>query len=597
MAISTNLGQRLGILATACLLSVALPVNAAWAQKVKNKTPAAEATAQESTSFNVDIPSIEAVDSNLDDDTLRAIFSGELVENADALAGLTATSITIPQITLDASTVMDGETTVASITFSDLVLTDVTDGIAATVALGGMTFDGGEQGSGSYGEVTAANFNIGGVLGLYGLVDGGEQTELETIYTDFVFEGGSFSAEDISCTMGSMSAAEFKARPFGFSFPEMMTMLETLEEDEMPSPEMTGKLVRMYANMFTSFQTSAVEFDGFDCSGTDDGRPMSFSVDSMSVGAMSPGIYPAVSMDGFDVTVEGDGTFKIGNVTIKAMDLSGPLAVIDNAPEALDEAWFMANARALIPAFEGFSLSDVLFDIPDPENAGERIAAEIGAFDLTLGNYINGIPGDILNTADNIVVDLPENSDDEQIQQLIDMGLSSVNTSYVLDTSWSEAEDTIIIDEISMTGADLGKVLLSGVLANASEALFSLDENEAMMAAMGVTIRSLKVDATDAGLGDILLASIAAEQGGDASTLRPVYAGLAEGSILGLMAGAAEAQKLGSAVSAFISGKAKNLTIEMTSKEPAGLGMMDFMAAEDDPTSLIGKVNIDATAK
>ena len=63
------------------------------------------------------------------------------------------------------------------------------------------------------------------------------------------------------------------------------------------------------------------------------------------------------------------------------------------------------------------------------------------------------------------------------------------------------------------------------------------------------------------------------------------------------MAGAADAQKVGAAISAFISGKARNLTIDMTSKEPAGLGMMDFMAAESDPTALIGKVNIDATAK
>ena len=37
---STTTRQRLGILATACLLSVALPAGSAWAQKVKNKDPA-----------------------------------------------------------------------------------------------------------------------------------------------------------------------------------------------------------------------------------------------------------------------------------------------------------------------------------------------------------------------------------------------------------------------------------------------------------------------------------------------------------------------------------------------------------------------------
>ena len=73
--------------------------------------------------------------------------------------------------------------------------------------------------------------------------------------------------------------------------------------------------------------------------------------------------------------------------------------------------------------------------------------------------------------------------------------------------------------------------------------------------------------------------------------------GLAEGTVVGMLAGAAEAQKVGAALNAFVSGKAKYLTIEMTAKEPPGLGMMDFMAAEDDPTVLIGKVTIDASAR
>jgi hypothetical protein len=324
---------------------------------------------------------------------------------------------------------------------------------------------------------------------------------------------------------------------------------------------------------------------------------MSFSIAGMTMGGMSPGIYPSIAMDGLDIAVDGDGTIKVGNLTIKEMDLSGPLAAIAAAPAALDEAWFMANARALVPAFEGFAFSDVVVDIPDPEADGERIAASIGNFDLTLGAYFNGIPTDVLTTASNILVDLPEETDDEQLQQLIDLGITSVDTGFTVDASWSEAEDTITINELSLTGADLATVALSGTLGNAGEALFSLDENEALAAAMGVAIRSLKLDIDDAGLSDIVLARFAADQGSDPATLRPVYAGLAEGSVIGILAGAAEAQKVGAALSAFISGKAKHLTIDMTSKDAQGLGMLDFMAAEDDPTALIGKVTIDATAK
>ena len=595
---STTTGQRLGILATACLMSVALPAGTAWAQKVKTKDappPQASTTSE----VSVDIPTIEAVDSSVDEATLRDIFSGNVVDNADALAGLTATSITIPEITLSATTVVEGETNQATVTFSDLVLSDIAEGTAATVSVAGMSVDAGDNGTAEFGTLSASSFNIGGVLGMYGLVDAAGQTELETIYTDFSFEGGTLEAPEISCTVGDVSVAEFKARPLSFSFAEMMTLAESLEaEEDDPSPELVGSALRMYAELFTAFESSPAEFGGFDCSGVDDeGRDLTFTIAGMSMGGMSPGVYPAISLEGLDITVEGDGTVQLGNVTFKEMDLSGPIAAVQAAPDAIDDAWFAENARSLIPAFAGFSFSDVVVDVPDPEASGARIQASIGAFDLTLAEYLNGIPTDLLTTASNIVVELPEDSDDEQLQQLLALGVTSIDAGFTIDASWNEAENTIAVDEVSITGADLATIKLAGTIANATEALFGIDEDQALAAAMGVAISQLTLDITDTGLTDIIVASLAADQGSDPATMRPVFAGLAEGTVVGMLAGAAEAQKVGAALNAFVSGRAKYLTIELTANEPPGLGLIDFMAAESDPASLIGKVTIDATAK
>jgi len=71
----------------------------------------------------------------------------------------------------------------------------------------------------------------------------------------------------------------------------------------------------------------------------------------------------------------------------------------------------------------------------------------------------------------------------------------------------------------------------------------------------------------------------------------------ARGTIIGMMAGAADAAKLGEAINTFVSGAAKTLNISIEAKTDPGLGMMDFMEAESDPTSLLGKVNISAQAK
>lgn len=598
---STSTRQRLAFLATACLMSVALPAGPAWAQKTKTK-PAQDAQATEisiESEIDVDIPTIEAVDSNVDEATLRDIFSGNLINNADALAGLTATSITIPEIVLSSSTTVEGATHDTTVTFSDLILSDIVDGTAETVTLGSMSLDAGEEGSGEFGALSSSSFNIAGVLGMYGLVDRGGQTELETIYTDFSFEGGSFEAPDASCTIGSMTAAEFKARPLSYSFAEIMATVEALEaQEDDPSPELVGSAMRMYAELFTAFESSPVEFSGFDCGGLDEeGNEFSFTIDAMSMGGMSPGIYPALSVDGLVVAVEDDGVVEVGNFTFKEMDLSGPLAAIEAAPDAIDEEWFAQNARALFPAFAGLAFSDVVVDIPDPENDGARLQGSIGAFDLTLDAYLNGIPTDVLTTASNIYLELPEDSEDEQLQQLLALGVTSIDAGFTIDAAWNEAENTISIDELSVTGVDLATIALAGTITNATEALFGMDEDQALMAAMGVAISNLTLDITDDGLTDIILASVAAEQGADPATLRPVFAGLAEGTIVGMLAGAAEAQKVGAALNSFVSGRAKYLTIDMTAKEAPGLGLADFVAAESDPTALLGKVTIDASAK
>ncbi len=592
--------RRLAALAALCLVTTTLSTAPAWAQKTKNKTPPAEQTTRAPDQWTVDIPTIDATDSSLDEAALRDIFSGNLAGNADALAGLDAKSIEIPQITVTGSSSLDGETTRFELTFTDLVLSDVADGTAAIVTLGGISTASDET-TLEMGALSAANFDIGGVLGLYGLVDAGGQTDLQTIYTDFAFGGGTVTGDEIECTIGEASAAEFKARPLNYSFAEIVSLAEALdqaEEDEAADPKMVGDALRMYVDLLTAFETSPINFEGFDCAGIDDDdRTVAFSVASMSVGAITPGYYPSYTVDDLDITVEGDGMIKVGNLTFKGMDISGPIAAINAAPEAIDEAWFAENARSLIPAFEGFSFGDVAVDVPDPEATSERIVGSIGAFDLTLGSYLNGIPTQISTTASNIVADIPASTGDEQLAQLRALGVTSLDLGFAFDASWNEAENTIELRELSVTGADLATIKLAGTIANATEALFGIDNDAAVAAAMEIAISNLNLDILDEGLSDIVLASVAAEQGADPATLRPVFAGLAEGTVVGIMAGAAEAQKLGGAINSFVSGKAKRLNIDLTAKEEPGLGMADFIAAETDPTVLIGKVNITATAK
>jgi len=599
MLFSSSTTRRLGTLASACLLGVALTATPALAQKTKTKpAPQAQAeTAPASTTFDVTIDSIDAVDSNVDEATLRSIFSGNLVDNADALAGLTATSITIPQIVLHSSHTRAGQTTDSSMTIRDIVLDQVVDGVAKSFSIAGTSMTSQSQFEAEFGAASASNMDIGGLLRLYGLVEGNGQTEMSTIYTDASFAGGTLSSPELDCTIGGMSAAEFKARPIKASFAEIMALsAEMSATDEAPSPELMGKMLHFYADMFSAFESSPVTFGGVDCSGTnDDGEQIDFSIAGMSMAGMSPGTYPAIDVSGIKIAVEGDGMISIGNVGFKQMDLSAPIAVIAAAPAVIDEAWLGANGRSLIPAFAGFSVDDIAIDVPDPDNIGDRLIVNVGAFDLSLDNYRNGIPTALATSARNIAVALPKNTTDEQLLLLRSMGVTDIDGGFTIDANWDEAGNTIAVNEVSLTGVDLGTIKLAATIGNATEALFADNETVMMAAAMGLALKDVKLDIADAGLADIIMTMVAAEQGSDAATLRPVFAGLAEGTVIGMLAGANEAQKVGSAISAFVAGTSKTLSIDVTARQASGLGMFDFMAAGDDPTSLLSKVDIKAS--
>lgn len=593
----TSSAPRLTTLAAACLLSVALPAVPSIA-KEKTKTTPAATTEQSQVDFSVSIPSIDAVDSNVDDETLKAILSGSIVDNAETLAGLTAASITVPEIEITVTSQDDDEPTSATVTLSDLVLTDIVDGIAGSVSLGETDMNT-EDGNVNFGTLSAGNFNIALMLGFYGLVDTTGQTELQTIYTDFSSEGGTLDVDDMKCSIGAVSGAEFKARPLQTSLLDMVAMAEGLEDDaEDMDPAVMGEFMRMYADIITAFETSEVTFDGMECRGSDeDGKSLTFSLAGMSMGAMSPGVYPAISMNGFDFAVKGEGSMSLDSLTIKPMDLSNLVETLQNVPDSVDELWLEANARRLFPEMEGFAFSGFSIDIADPETEGARIKADIGSFDLTLANYLDSVPTSSDMSAKNIQFEVPSNTDDETFNQLRALGLTDVDMGFRIAAAWDEATSTIDIEEISINGASLGTMTLAGTIANATAGLFDIDPDVALAAAMGIAVKSLDLDIVDDGVSDIAFGAIAQQEGTEIGTLRPVYAGLAEGTIIGAMVGMADAAKVGSAVSAFIAGKAKTLSITVESKEEPGITVVDFMAAETDPSALLGKVNVSAASE
>jgi len=118
-----------------------------------------------------------------------------------------------------------------------------------------------------------------------------------------------------------------------------------------------------------------------------------------------------------------------------------------------------------------------------------------------------------------------------------------------------------------------------------------------LAAAMGVTLKSVRVDLNDQGIGQKVAAQLAAQQNADPSAFRTQIAGTAEAVVLQLLGATPTAQTLAQAVGNFVTGSSKSVTVTLTSKDPAGIPVPVLIQAENDPTMLSNAIDVTGSAQ
>jgi len=545
--------------------------------------------------FELRVPSIEAVDANVDEAAIRMLFTEDFTKSAETLAGLDATAIRIPEIII-AYDVPDesGAVTRAQAIYNDFEMTGVKDGIASTTTFGGTTMSGDSQdGVMTFGAMSMDNLDMGAALGFYGLT-ADRSADTRTIYENYVLEGGSITGDDINCIIGSASTGAFQARPLKSTFTDLLQFATELQAAETaktePSPEAVAAVIEFYADLLSAMKSEPILFEGLSCEGKGpDGMAFALSAGPAVIDGFEKGIYPGFALDNF-VFEADDGWFRLGNFTWKPMGIEDALENLAEAKGEFSDEWLAAHWRFLIPQIQGMSLADLAMDIPAEDGSAGRVQAAIGSFDLSLADFVNGIPATISTNATDIDFTIPEGDEGDALRS---MGIEKLSLGYDVAASWNEDDKTIAIERLSFAADDLGGIAISGTLANAGRELFSERNEVALTAAMSLTVTDLKIEVENAGALSLILAAAAADEKQPPESFQVVAAGMAQALPLAVLGGTPDAVELSNALGAFMAGTA-NLTLTLTSTDPRGIGLAELMAAEENPAMLKDKVKIAA---
>ena len=564
--------------------------------------------------YNLQIPSVEVTDGNLTETEIRDLFRITSVNDLGKWARISAKSLKIPEISMKYS--LPGATPGSAavdetITYRNIELVDLVDGVAASTLVGGAEVAAYPAMSMTFGKMSSGRFDIGALLGFYGIGGPGvaPSTEMKEVYADFQFEGGSFRVGTdteavVTCDFGPATAGRFLARPLQTSLADLESVILRVQEVQktdpsaMPDPADVKTLVGYYTDLLTAFASDPMQFEGFDCSGNDptNGQPFKVSSGAIEVATFEPGIYPDISLDDFSIEAGPDGFVRLGNFTWKRMDLNGPIDALENAPR-LDENWFMANWRKLIPAMDGLSISDVSFDVPDSATPGARQKGSASLFDVTLGKYVNGLPSEVAVALDGATLPLPpELSTGPVAAEFAARGISEITSDTHVKLHWDEATQTIVVDELLSDADQFFRIALKGTVGNATSDLFSEDEAKALTASMGLTVKELTVELEDRGFYSLVLAISSAEGGQPMQSTRTAISGMVQGMTLAILGSSDTSLAAVGEIGKFLGGTNSRLSITLKAKDGVGLSLADLQALEKDPTVLAGKVDVTAVA-
>lgn len=586
----------------------ALSIGVASPTMAQEANSATEITQSDSPVVTVksEIGAIDLTNSNVDEVTLREILSGKFAENAEELAGLNADLIRIPELRFFYNVEADNMGSGTEIVLKEVRFENVRDGVAQRVSIeqtsGQMSIKGKTKSSFDsinfkYGMSEMADLNLPALLGAYGLIDSPKSDEMQLVYSNYQISGGDITSETFNCEFGKSQSGKFSAKPSSLDFVRIVNMFEELDAaGDEPSQEMLRTMFDFYAQLLFGFESEPSSLDGISCAGVgDDDNKFSFSTGEILVGGFGAGIYPEFSVSDVKLNVEGEESvhFKLDKFIFKEIDFGPTFALLDEASEYTEE-WFQQNARGLIPAIRGFTIAGLEFDVPNDDKEGDRVFGEVEKFDVSLAQYQNGVPSDILIEALALKANLPTESDDESLQKLIDAGFTTVDFSFVADLDWNAEDQQINVSELNVAMKDFGTAQISGVLSGASEALFDNDPTVAMMAAVSVGVTDLNIMLDDEGLVKFALTQAAEEQGAPVDAFTNQVVLMSQGMIAGVLGGSDSAVKLAEDISGFLGGN-KKLNVNMKSKSPSGIGTPQMMMLQSDPSKLLDLVDMDSS--
>ncbi|MBC8717164.1 hypothetical protein [Ochrobactrum sp. Marseille-Q0166] len=569
--------------------------------------------------FKIALPSVRIDDANFDIGMLRDTFGNGELTLAERVGRFSAKRMSVPEINI-VQILNDKE---QKTSYKDVTLEDIVNGHVARYTSSGATFDldlslpdengtiNEERMAGTIG--TSEGKDIDGVFiaRLYTEAAGPNDTEAQPVY-------GPFSAKNIvvKATKSSFSYDEVRSNGITMRLPaqpftEILRKLDAAQKIDSLPPEEQKEFFANLIGLFDTIGKGDVELLGMKIQPSDPEKgegaieKMAMSFDNKTFD---------MSLDGFSA---GNGTdyIKLDEFSLKGFNWGPSAEAVKKFVGLSEEEMESFPFTTMLPEFGTIVLKGIDADLPYDNNAFDDIDIEdedgnpvpkpdglphrlkfgLKSYEIGLNKPLNGIPTDIRVTYEDMSLPVPQDSNEEMYKQLRALGYDRITISSNLEVNWDEASQSLVIKDLSLSGKDMGKVTMSGLMGGFTKEFFSGDKVLTQVALLGLKAREVNLKIENQGLAEKGLQFYADENNMSVEEARSTLTLIASAVLQELAADQPKLEAVISALNAFI---AKPNTFEMSvkSKSERGIGALEMVAISQDPFSILDKIEIEAKA-
>ncbi|MBR7651270.1 hypothetical protein KCX83_02915 [Brucella oryzae] len=573
--------------------------------------------------YKISIPSVAIEDANFDTAMLKDTFGNSGLTLPERVGRFSAKRLTAQEIKV-VQTVANNE---QNIVYKDVALEDINLGKVARYTAGGTAFDFTIQVLGEDGEKVADKMtgtmgaaegkDIDGVFlaRLYTEKAGPDDKEAKPVYGPFSAKNIVMKTKDASFSYDEIRSNGFTARMPAVPFTETLKKLQSLENADELSPEETRELILQVSSLFDTIGKGDVEMLGMKIEPTDASKGKG-GIERVAVAFDNQKMDATIKGLAFS---EGQDYMKMEEASLKGFSWATSVEALKKFAALNEEEVENFPFTTMLPEFGTLKVVGIDADLPyeksedvdaDESDGGdeaaieepsvpslpERIQFAMKSYEIALNKPYNGIPTDVRVAYEDMSLKVPTQADDEFYQQLRKLGYDSLTMSSNFEASWDEANQNLIIKDISISGKDMGSVSMSGLMGGLTKEFFSGDKVMMQVALLGLKAKQVNLKIEEKGIIAKAIKIYAEEKEVSEDEVRSVMSLMAAASLQDLAADQPQLQDVATAFSTFL---AKPNIFELTVKAKAekGIGALEMVAASQDPILLLDKVDIEAKAE